>query len=45
MAKLCNKINEKLTDFGAQQTKNAHNYVAARHIPKGKPINNKCKLC
>ena len=38
------KNNEKLTDFGAQPTKNAHTYAAARHIPKDKPMNNKCKL-
>ena len=36
--------NEKLTDFGAQPTKNAHPYAAAQHITKDKPINNKCKL-
>ena len=44
MLKQCNKNNKKLTDFGAQPTKNAHTYAAARHILKGKPINNKCKL-
>ena len=44
MLKQFKKNNEKLTDFGSQPTKNAHTYAAARHMPKNKPINNKCKL-
>ena len=30
--------------LGTQPIKNVHTYATARHLPKGQPINNKCKL-